>query len=134
VFARVEGLHIFGESLDSLYASGSRPHDTWARGLMSDVLAWAGRPSEAMATLNEALALSASTGIRWFGAELHRRKGQLQLSDSAVAEQEFRRAIEIARNQSAKLFELRASVSLARLWLQQARRASAQALLAPVCA
>jgi hypothetical protein len=56
----------------------------------------------------EALALSASKGVEWFDAELHRRKGELLLADPTTAEQALRQAIAIARDQSAKLFELRA--------------------------
>ena len=73
------------------------------------------------------------TGERSGEAELTRRAGDVYRlkGDSDGAESHFKRAIEIARRQSAKLFELRAAVSLARLWSEQGKRAEARDLLAP---
>jgi predicted ATPase len=69
-------------------------------------------------------------------AELHRVKGDLLLalttSDQAGAETAFRDALELARRQSGKLWELRAATSLARLWQQHGREKEARELLAPV--
>ena len=68
--------------------------------------------------------------------ELHRLKGVLLLSQSAKneieAEARFRKAIEVARNQNSKSFELRAATSLARLWQGQGKIHDARGLLAPV--
>jgi predicted ATPase len=76
------------------------------------------------------------TGERWFEAELHRLKGEVLLSlskrDGAEAESSFKRAIQVARGHGAKMWELRAATSLARLWADQGRRADAHDLLAPV--
>jgi predicted ATPase len=52
--------------------------------------------------------------------------------DRAGAEQSYRLALDVAKRQSAKLFELRASTSLARLWRDQGKRAEARDLLAPI--
>jgi predicted ATPase len=72
----------------------------------------------------------------WWEAELYRLKGQLllqQSSDNATeAESCFQQAISIAKKQSAKSWELRASTSLARLWQFQDKRQEAYDLLAPV--
>ncbi|MBV8739183.1 MAG: AAA family ATPase [Alphaproteobacteria bacterium] len=75
-----------------------------------------------------------STGERWFEAELNRRKGQLLLGQrqTEAAKALYCKALTIAREQQAKLWELRAAVSLARLWGEQGRRAEAYDLLAPV--
>jgi predicted ATPase len=87
-------------------------------------------------TLTEALALVDSSGERWYAPELHRLKGIFllqQSSDNQVeAESCFHHALDIARNQQAKSFELRAATSLARLWQQQDKRQEAHDLLAPV--
>ena len=74
------------------------------------------------------------TGERWFAAELNRLKGQLLLRQGRTeAAEEFHwRALRIAQEQEAKLWELRAAVSLARLRRDQGRRAEACDLLAPV--
>jgi predicted ATPase len=87
-----------------------------------------------LALLDDALQLSERTGERWFAAELHRHKGRLLLRQGQVdaAEGLYRKALEIAREQEAKLWELRAAVSLAQLRRDQGRRADARDLLAPV--
>jgi predicted ATPase len=74
------------------------------------------------------------TGERWFAAELNRHKGQLLLRQEhpEAAEELYRKALSIAQKQQAKLWELRAAVSLARLHRDQSRRAEARDLLAPV--
>jgi predicted ATPase len=95
-----------------------------------------GRATEAAGSLDGALALSEQTGESYFDAELHRLKGERFLGmpehSDAEAEQEFRRALEIARLQEARSFELRAATSLARLWQCQGKRDEARNLLAPV--
>jgi hypothetical protein len=77
----------------------------------------AGQIEEGSALLDEALQLVERTGERWFAAELNRHKGQLLLRQgySEAAEERYRRALSIAEEQEAKLWELRAAVSLARL-------------------
>jgi predicted ATPase len=74
------------------------------------------------------------TGERWLAAELYRHKGQLLLRQghSKAAEELYRKALSIAREQGAKLWELRAAMSLARLRRDRGRRAEARDLLAPV--
>ena len=93
---------------------------------------------EALAKIEEVLEFSRRTGASWLDAELHRKKGELLLvvadADGAQAEQEFACAINIARKQAAKLLELRAATTLARLWAIQGKRSSAQVLLQPICA
>ena len=89
---------------------------------------------EASTLLDDALRIVERTGERWFAAELNRHKGQLLLRQgySGAAEKLYRKALGIAEEQGAKLWELRASVSLAQLWHDQGRRAEAHDLLAPV--
>jgi hypothetical protein len=74
------------------------------------------------------------TGERWLEAELYRHKGQLLLRQGhpAAAEEFYKRALSIAREQEAKLWELRAAASLARLRRDQGRRAEARDLLASI--
>jgi predicted ATPase len=74
------------------------------------------------------------TGERWLEAELNRHKGQLLLRQghSEAAKELYRKALGIAQEQEAKLWELRVSVSLAQLHRDQGRRVEARELLAPV--
>jgi predicted ATPase len=84
--------------------------------------------------VDEALQIVERTGERWFEAELNRHKGQLLLRQehAEAAEEFYRKALSIAEEQEAKLWELRAAVSLARLWSQRGRLAQAHDVLAPV--
>ena len=73
-------------------------------------------------------------GERWLEAELYRHKGRLSVrcGYSETPEELYRKALSIAEEQEAKLWELRAATSLARLWGEQGRRTEARDLLAPV--
>ena len=97
----------------------------------------AGQHAQALASVNAGLALSQGTGQMQWDAELHRIKGEFMLrgqeSEDEV-EQLFRSALEIARKQQAKSLELRAALSLGRLWKQQGELERAHALIAPVYA
>ncbi len=100
-----------------------------------------GRVDEGLAVLAEAMALVESTGVCIYEAELYRIKGELTRKRSETnsnseikeeAESFFRQAIEVARRQSAKSWELRATMSLARLRDKQGRREDARAMLAGI--
>ena len=92
-----------------------------------------GQAEEAVTQLDDALQIVESTGQRWFAAELNRHKGRLLLRQGHLeaAEQLYRKALTIAQEQAAKMWELRAAVSLGRLRRDQGRRAEAHDLLAP---
>ena len=94
----------------------------------------AGHIEEALALLDEALQIANRTGERWLTAELNRHKGRLLLRQghSEPAEELYRKALSIAKEQGAKLWELRAAMSLARLRREQGRHAEGRDLLAPV--
>jgi len=96
----------------------------------------AGQIEEAQNLLDEALQIVERAGERWFEAELNRLKGQLLLrrGHSDAAEELYCKALSIAREQEAKMWELRASAGLARLRRDQDRRAEAHDLLAPIYA
>jgi predicted ATPase len=95
-----------------------------------------GQPEEGLRTLTEALTLVEAIGERFIEAELHRLTGALLLARSAEtpadAETCFQQALAIARQQQAKSWELRAAMSLSRLWQQQGKRIEAHELLAPI--
>jgi predicted ATPase len=95
-----------------------------------------GQIEAGLGTLHEAVTLLDKTGTRYYEAELHRLKGELLLMRSAInvaqAENSFRHAIEVARRQSAKSWELRATTSLARLRASEGRRDEARKMLAQI--
>jgi tetratricopeptide (TPR) repeat protein len=90
---------------------------------LAEAQAKAGHPEEGLATMDEALALVEETDERLWEAELYRLRGELLLmqGDDVEAEISLKKAIEVARRQSAKSWELRASTSLARLWQKQGK-------------
>ena len=102
--------------------------------LLAQALAIAGQIDEALPLLDDALRIVEATGEGRFIAELNRHKGELllQKGEPQAAEALYRKALGIAREQQAKLWELRAAMSLARLWRDQGRPAEARDLLAPV--
>jgi tetratricopeptide (TPR) repeat protein len=107
------------------------------RSLLVDAQSVAEDQQDNKVPLDEALEISNRTGDTWFNAELHRRRGEVLsglASYSALAETDLYRALAIAREQSAKLFELRAATSLARLWSIQGKRIAAYNLLFPIYA
>ena len=103
-------------------------------GLLAEACEIAGRIEEAVTLLDDALQIGERTGERLFAAELNRHKGQLLLrqGDTKAAEELYRKALSIAKEQEAKLWELRAAVSLARLRHDQGRYVEGRDLLAPI--
>jgi predicted ATPase len=95
-----------------------------------------GDPEAGMGAVDEALVLVSKTGERWYEAELLRLRGEilLALSPDAQAEAQavFDQALEIAREQKGKSWELKVATSLSRLWQRQGRQGEAEELLAPV--
>ena len=89
---------------------------------------------DALKCLMEAEQFIEATDERYDEAEVHRLRGDLIRSagDHETAERCYKKAIEVARRQDAKLLEFRAATSLARLWCDQGKRAEARDLLAPV--
>jgi class 3 adenylate cyclase/predicted ATPase len=132
------GLAQMRHGLAACQASGVLLFQPSYLGLLADLSIRAGNPTEALALLDEAEAIVDRAEVRWFEAELHRLQGEALLgtgrADSDEAEACFARAIESARAQSAKWWELRAVTALARLWVDQGERRKARDLLAPVYA
>ncbi len=124
-----KGKALLSEGIAASRTMGSRLWPEAGKHLLVDVLALSGQHDEALALLDEILEFSRATGACWMDAELHRKKGEFLLgsahANGAQAEQELGHAIDIARSQSARLFELRAVTSLARLWSMRGRRVAA---------
>ena len=110
-----------------------RPH--WLA-LLAEAYGRAGQPEAGLQVLAEAVTLMATTEMRWSEAEMSRLQGELrlQLASPEVPQAEacFQQALEVARRQQAKSLELRAALSLSRLWQQQGKRQAARELLAPI--
>jgi predicted ATPase len=104
--------------------------------VLVDASAHLGYTDDGLQALAEAHTLVEQQEERWWEAEIHRLWGVLLLrqpgTSQAEAEAWLQRALDVARCQEAKSLELRASMSLARLWQQQGKRDAARELLAPV--
>ena len=108
--------------------------------LFLSYLAWAngkiGRLDEAWTNIREAMTAVETTKERWCEAEINRIAGEITLMspepEAAKAQAYFERALSVARQQQAKSWELRAAISLARLWCDQGKVQQARELLAPV--
>ena len=106
----------------------------WALTLLGDACHMAGQWRAALAHFAEARRLAEEREELWFQAETLRLTGEVLLAtgDPRGAEAVYRESLALAQQQSAKLWELRAALSLAWLWRNQGQRTEAQALLAPV--
>src|SRR5215469_14123968 len=115
-------------------ANGSEVWMAHHTALLSRACDIAEQIEEALTALDDALQIARRTGERWLDAELYRHKGRLLLRQghAEAAEELYREALNIAVEQEAKLWELRAAVSLARLRRDQGRRTEAYDLLAPI--
>jgi class 3 adenylate cyclase/predicted ATPase len=124
------------QDLAAVRETGSALWEPYFLGLLADVYAQDGQVEAGLATLDEALAAAQGTGQRMVESELYRLRGSLLLrqmgTPPAEVETCFQRALDVARRQEARSPELRAAMSLSRLWHQQGKRQEAHDLLAEV--
>jgi predicted ATPase len=132
----MEGKSLLRSGLTAYCASGAELYVPHYIDLLAAACEIAGQVEESLALLGDALRIVERTGERRFAAELNRHKGQLLLRQghSKAGEELYYTALGIAQEQEAKLWELRAALSLARLHRDQSRYAEARDLLAPYTA
>jgi predicted ATPase len=130
----LEGIALMTKGLSMLRAVGGMLILPQILTSLADAHGRLGEPVEGLNCLTEAAQIIESTDLRIAEADVYRVRGDLLNStgDSAAAEQSYRQSLAIAQRQDAKLFELRAATSLARLWRDQGKRDEARNLLAPV--
>jgi predicted ATPase len=131
-----EAIPVLRKGFDAFRATGAGVRAPAYLGMLGDAYTRCGRFADARQALDEGLALVERNDDRCHEAELHRLKGELLLAESpdgiAGAEPCFHRALSTARSQRSKGWELRAALSLARLWQSLGRREDARAALAGV--
>jgi predicted ATPase len=131
-----EGIACIRQGLATLRATGLEQGHSYWETLLAKAYGKMGQVAEGLRVLAERLAFVDKTGERFYHAELYRIKGKLVLGLSAdyaiEAEICFHQALDMARHQQAKLLELRAAMSLSRLWQRRGRRTEARQLLAPI--
>lgn len=130
-----EGVSELRRSIAAYTAAGAEIGIPQFHSLMAEAMRRAGRIEEALGTVEEALTLANSNGDAYFNAELQRLRGEMLLQTGAIeaeAEACFKSAIEVAKQQSAKSWELRATISLARLQRRQGKITEARQMLAEI--
>jgi predicted ATPase len=146
-----QGLRQMRGGLAALQATGATLRQPYYQALLADACGQTGQAAAGLTLLAAALTEAHTHGECWHEAELYRLRGELLLQSppcgtqvdvashaaggptrGAAAEQCFQQALAVARAQQAKSLELRAAMSLSRLWQQQGRRDDARALLAPL--
>src|SRR5262249_41406710 len=122
--------------LSAFRPTGATAYIPWNLSYLATAYADLGRFDDAWQSIKEAKTTVETTKESFFEAEINRTAGEIALrspeADPAKAETYFERALAVARQQQAKSWELRASMSLARLWRSQGKRHQARELLAPV--
>jgi predicted ATPase len=130
------GLAQVRQGIAARRATGAAAYVPYLCTLLAEVSAHLGHTDDGLQALAEAHTLVEQQEERWWEAEIHRLRGVVLLGQPetppAEAETWLRRALDVARRQEAKSLELRAAMSLSRLWQQQGKRAEAHALLAPI--
>jgi TOMM system kinase/cyclase fusion protein len=130
------GMARLQEGSEAALAAGSEQWRPYYLTLCAEAAGAAGRPEDGRRLLAEAQKVMARTDERFYEAELYRLSGMLRLAHSPAAQAEaegyMRQALEVARRQEAKSLELRAAMSLSRLWQRQGKRDEARQLLAPI--
>jgi predicted ATPase len=131
-----EGLAQVRQGVVSFRATGAALHVSRWCTMLVDVCDHLGHPEDGLQALAEAHTLVEQQEERWWEAEICRLQGVLLLRQPGTPQDEaetwLQRALAVARRQEAKSLELRAAMSLSRLWQQQGKRAEAYALLAPI--
>jgi predicted ATPase len=128
---------MIADGLRRLHATGAVLHTTLAYCLLAEGCLLADRPEAALGYLEAAHRHAETYGELYMAAEIHRlHAGALRTRGARAEEGEkyLHAALEVARQQAARLWELRAACDLARLWRDQRRGAEAQELLAPIYA
>jgi len=128
-----QGIALMEQGL-ALFSAGRRVTRPYMLAVLASAKADLGKPDEGFELLEEALASIEVSGERWWLAELHRLRGRLLAARGQHDKGEacFRQAIEVSSEQKARMLELRAATSLARLWSDRGRNAEARDLLAPI--
>ena len=136
-----EGIVQLHQGLAAYRAAGAEAARPYLLALLAEAYEKAGQAEEGLSRLTEALAVGNNSGDHWYEAELYRLKGKLILQSKVQgpqakveeeAEEYFLKSIEVARWQQAKSLELRAVMSLSRLWQKQGKKDEARQLLAEI--
>ena len=134
------GIALFREGLTLWHGSNSHACDVQTLTLLTELLIKAGRANEALQTIEDGLHHVETHHERHYEPELYRLRGEIRSGQAIAdfpghdeaAERDYQKAIAIAKEQSARMLELRAAIDLCRLWVRQGKIGEAQSLLTPL--
>jgi predicted ATPase len=129
-----DGIALIKRGLAAVRATGTVIMTPYWLMLLADAYRMIGKPDDGLNCLTEAAVILETVEERFEEAELHRLRGELlnRVGDRVAAEASYQQAIAIARRQAAKVWELRAATSIARLWINEGKHLDARDLLGPV--
>ena len=129
-----DGIRLITEGLARYRVAGAVASFPWWLTHLAEAFSTLGQPADGLSRLHEAEQFIEATDERYYEAEVQRVKGDLlrMTGEHAQAAQSYRRALAVADRQNAKAHQLRAAMSMARLWRDQGKREEARELLAPV--
>jgi class 3 adenylate cyclase/predicted ATPase len=131
-----DAIHLLASGIEAFHSTGSTVFTPTYLSYLAEAHAQVGQFSEAWGCVEKSMSLMGTNKETWSEAEVHRIAGEIALMwpmpDESRAEGYFERALAVARSQQAKSWELRAAMSMARLWRDRGKRRQARELLAPV--
>ena len=131
-----DAVHMIKSALSAYHSTGATSFVPWYLSTLAKAYAKLGQFDDAWRCIGEAITMTGTTEETWSEAEVNRIAGEIALAspkpDPAKAEAYFEHALSVARQQQAKSWELRAAMSMARLWRDQGKLQQARELLAPV--
>jgi predicted ATPase len=130
-----EGIALLQLGIEGLKATGAQWLLPFYGALLATAYHQTGRVEDGLALIGNLLEMVERTGVRYMEAELHRVRAELLVASSNLdeAEEALYRGLTVAREQQARLFELRIATALATMWRNQGHSLKARDLLAPIC-
>jgi predicted ATPase len=131
-----DAIKLLASGITAYRSTGSRVGIPQSLSYLARAYAELGQFDDAWRLIGEAATAIETSNEKWYEADIHRMAGEIAMkspaTDTVKAEAYFERALSVARQQQAKSWELRAAMSMARLWRDQGKREEARELLAPV--
>jgi len=130
-----EGIALLQIGIEGLRAAGAQWHLLFHGTMLASAYQRTGRIEDGLTLIGNLLDVVERTGLRYTEAELHRVRAELLVSSANLdeAEEALHRGLTVAREQQARIFELRIATTLARIWHNQGHSSKARDLLAPIC-
>ena len=130
-----EGIALLQIGIEGIKATGAQLLLPFHGAMLATAYQRTGRVEDGLTLIGNLLEMVERTGVRYMEAELYRVQAELLVSSSNLdeAEEALHRGLTVAREQQARLFELRIATTLAAMWRNQGHSSKARDLLAPIC-